>query len=635
MKEQNSLIGIVSAKNQIYHRLLKTAIIFFVLIDLIAGGFWLFEKKYQHKIYPNIFLGDYNLSGKTVEEARQLINQQIDKISQDGINFTYQNNETNIKPIISSIESDLAYRIINFDVDQTLNQAINFGRDNNFFINLKNKITAGLFKKRIILAVNFNQTEIEKILQEKFSNFEQPAQDATIVAGQNSLSGDIQFQINQEKLGKIINYQKSIDELSVELSQLKNQPIKLLTKTQYPTIYARDCLNIEAKANLILNLAPLLFEYDKLNWTIDKSQLADWLILKINTDQDISDKIIISLNQEKVEEFLTKEIAVKINQDPVDAKFEFQNNKVVEFQTSHDGLKLNLIATYINLEYYINNKSEKIDLVIEKQASVINTSNINDFGIKEIIGTGESNFAGSPTNRRHNIKTGANAVNGLLIKPDEEFSLVKSLGKIDKSTGYLQELVIKENKTTPEYGGGLCQIGTTVFRATVDSGLPITMRQNHSYRVSYYEPAGTDATIYDPWPDFKFINDTGHYILIQSRIESDKLFFDFWGTKDGRIVTKTQPTIYNIVKPLPTKIIETLDLPIGKKKCTERAHNGADAYFNYKVTYPNNEIKSKRFSSHYVPWQEICLIGVEKLTIENNTATSTVENNIATSTVAQ
>jgi vancomycin resistance protein YoaR len=210
-------------------------------------------------------------------------------------------------------------------------------------------------------------------------------------------------------------------------------------------------------------------------------------------------------------------------------------------------------------------------------------------------------------------------MNGILIAPGEEFSTIKSLGEISEKTGYLQELVIKGNKTIPEFGGGLCQVGTTMFRVALASGLPITERQNHSYRVSYYEPVGTDATIYDPQPDLRFINDSGYYILIQSRIDGNDLYFDFWGTDDGRVVEQTDPVISNIVTPAPAKIVETTDLKPGEKKCTEHAHNGADVSFNYKVIYPNGEIKERLFKSHYVPWQEVCLIGVKA----TSTATST------------
>ena len=184
--------------------------------------------------------------------------------------------------------------------------------------------------------------------------------------------------------------------------------------------------------------------------------------------------------------------------------------------------------------------------------------------------------------------------------------------EVNEKTGYFQELVIKGNKTIPEYGGGLCQIGTTLFRAALASGLPITSRQNHSYRVVYYEPAGTDAAVYIPNPDVRFINNTNNYILIQVRIQKNLIYFDFWGTKDGRIASTTTPVVYNIVKPTPTKTIETTDLAPGVKKCTEHAHNGADAYFDYTVTYADNSTNTpiqKRFKSHYIPWQEVCLIG--------------------------
>ena len=79
--------------------------------------------------------------------------------------------------------------------------------------------------------------------------------------------------------------------------------------------------------------------------------------------------------------------------------------------------------------------------------------------------------------------------------------------------------------------------------------------------------------------------------------------------KSHCLFPSANPIIYNIARPGPTKLIETLDLPAGEKKCTEHAHNGADAYFDYTVTYPDGEIKEERFSSHYVAWPKLCLVG--------------------------
>jgi len=155
----------------------------------------------------------------------------------------------------------------------------------------------------------------------------------------------------------------------------------------------------------------------------------------------------------------------------------------------------------------------------------------------------------------------------------------------------------------------------------VNSGLPITERRNHSYRVGYYEPAGTDAAIYDPWPDLKFINDTNNYLLLQTRIEGDNLIFDFFGTSDNRRVEITEPVIYNIKTPFSTKYIETENLDPGEKKLLEHAHNGADAYFIRTIIWPeqtNKEVVQETWQAHYVPWQEVYLIGKIPTTTDKN-----------------
>src|SRR4029077_14600178 len=97
-----------------------------------------------------------------------------------------------------------------------------------------------------------------------------------------------------------------------------------------------------------------------------------------------------------------------------------------------------------------------------------------------------------------------------------------------------------------EFGGGLCQVSTTTFRAAMQAGLPITARRNHAYAVKYYSPQGTDATIYPGSADLKFINDTPGAILIWP-YEKDKntLVYDFYGTKDSRQVTLQTPVVYD------------------------------------------------------------------------------------------
>lgn len=132
---------------------------------------------------------------------------------------------------------------------------------------------------------------------------------------------------------------------------------------------------------------------------------------------------------------------------------------------------------------------------------------------------------------------------GVLIPPGEEFSFVDILGEVNEDTGWRPELVIRNNRTEPEYGGGICQVSTTLFRAAVFSGLRITMRQNHSYPVKYYKPIGFDASVYVPMPDMRFINNTPGHILIQGEIDGTELIFRIYGTDDGREVIVEDPVV--------------------------------------------------------------------------------------------
>jgi vancomycin resistance protein YoaR len=224
-------------------------------------------------------------------------------------------------------------------------------------------------------------------------------------------------------------------------------------------------------------------------------------------------------------------IAKKIDRDPVNATLTMKTGKVDVFALSRTGLSLDINLSAEAIITALDSGAVKANLVVTEVEPEITKNSLANLGIVELIAEGRSNFAGSPANRRHNIRVGAARFNGIIIEPRETFSFTKNLGAVDASTGYLPELVIKANETIPEFGGGLCQVSSTAFRAALNAGLPITARKQHAYPVTYYKPYGTDATIYIPNPDLKFVNDTGHHILIQTRIVGNFLYFDFYGTK--------------------------------------------------------------------------------------------------------
>ncbi len=307
---------------------------------------------------------------------------------------------------------------------------------------------------------------------------------------------------------------------------------------------------------------------------IKSNELKGWIEPYVRAYSGKKDLRISS----KLNDYLVQ-LATATDVQPVDAKFEFESdNKAAIFRQSVEGKKFNITKSAASiLNALLENKSSA-QLTVDTVEPAITLERANDLGIKTLIAKGESDFHGSTKARIHNIETGVSKFNGAIVKPGEEFSFNKILGSVDENSGYLPELVIKNGKTIPEYGGGLCQLSTTVFRAAILAGLPITERRSHAYPVKYYNPQGFDATIYPGVSDLKFINDTGGHILIQTKIEGTKLFVEFYGSSNGRQVAMDGPHQY------------------------DQKNSGAmKAYFIRNITSASGEKKDERFDSNYQP----------------------------------
>lgn len=602
------------------NRWLLTWLAVFLLIVMIVVLPMVIKVYYQEKVFPGLKVAGINMGGKDEGQVKALIQARFDKLLQDGLTYKYEDKELVMKGIISGgAEVGSAYEVWVLEKNKTVDRVMNFGRGDDWLKNYANIYKAFFWGKDFQVGFLMDDKKIINVLRDNFGEFEILANDADFDFS------DGEIKMVDENDGEEFDYEKAIEETRACVSGLcLNGRVDLKLRSKKADIAKSDVGHLMEPAKDIINRTPLTLVYKRpeesrlwraqtRKWYVYREDFQKWL--KIKKDKN---EYYIGVDRGVVEDYL-KGLSEEVNEPAVDAKFEIQNGRVIEWQSSLDGYKLNTKKTIDVLENVVRVGGDlSIDLVLSIEKSKITNDNVNDLGIKELLGRGESNFSGSPQNRRHNISVGADSINGILIAPDEEFSLITALGDINAESGYKPELVIKEGRTVPEYGGGLCQIGTTLFRAVVNTGLPVTERRNHSYRVSYYEPAGTDATIYDPWPDFKFMNDTGKHILLQTRVEGDSLVFDFWGTGDGRDVKVSDPVIYNIVKPGEPRELESDDLEPGERKKVESAHSGADAYFDRVIEWPDSSEREKieeRFSSHYVPWREMWLVG--------KTATST------------
>jgi vancomycin resistance protein YoaR len=311
-----------------------------------------------------------------------------------------------------------------------------------------------------------------------------------------------------------------------------------------------------------------------------------------------------------------------INVDPVNAEFNFENGKVKEFHTHSDGKKMDaekihsiLADDAVMLERETASPKEiTITIPVKTIPADITLDKVNNLGIKELVGRGTSLYHGSIANRVFNLTKASAILNGVLIKPGETFSFAKTVGDVSSQTGYKQAYVITNGRTVLGDGGGLCQVSTTLFRAALEAGLPIVERNQHAYRVHYYEedsPPGIDAAVYVPSVDFQFKNDTDHWILIQTvqDQQAERLTFELYGTKDGRQVTMTTPVILS-QSPAPEPLYQDdPTLPAGVVKQVDWAAAGAKVTFSRDVMKDGKIIIHDVFNTNYRPWQAVYLRG--------------------------
>jgi vancomycin resistance protein YoaR len=228
-----------------------------------------------------------------------------------------------------------------------------------------------------------------------------------------------------------------------------------------------------------------------------------------------------------------------------------------------------------------------------------------------LISTGRSTYYHSSPARRVNVANAAAKINGAVVAPGENFSFLGSLGGISPENGFVTGLIISAGRTVDGLGGGVCQVSTTTFRALYQAGMPVVERNQHAYRVGYYEPqVGFEAAVYDPTKDLKFKNDTGGPILVKTFNDNahSTLTVQVWGLPQSRRVSVSPAVITAHTGHPAAKYVPSAELPRGAVKQIDWAADGFDLYITRTIV-DKGKVSTDRTVTNYKPWQAIYEVG--------------------------
>ena len=575
--------------------LLAVAIVIAGVATLVILELWLSDR-----IIPGVYVWDVDVGGLTPGEAEELL----------AASFRYPQDrhpvlryEDQVWPV------DPATFGTRLDVPATVDAAMAVGHQGDLIDRLREQVSVLIDSRLVAPLFAFAPGPGTMFLSQIAQEVNRPLRNATLTLG-----ADLQVQVMPGQAGREVNLESTRQAVAQRIEEIGGGELDLAVRESEPLL--TDLSAVQARVQRILS-APVTLTSPNLGpWTIEPATLAEWLILRPTTGDDGKSTLSVSLDPAHVTR-LAQEISLQVERPPVDAQFWFdlESSTLVPVVESEPGQTLDITTTVALIEGAANGDQRTVALPLVPVRPALATEDAPSLGIVELIGEGVTNFSGSSASRVQNIVVGAAQFDGLLIAPGETFSFNHYLGEVTAEKGYEESIIIWGNTTRADVGGGLCQVSSTAFRAAFWAGLPIAERWAHAFRVSYYEPPiGLDATIYSPDVDLKWVNDTGHYILIQTYVdrENSTLTFHYYGTNPGRTVEMDGPYEENSVPHGPAVYRDDPTLPKGQTKQIEWAKDGLDVTVYRIITENGVEVERETVFSQYRPWQAVYLVGTKE-----------------------
>ncbi|MDV3426765.1 MAG: VanW family protein [Bacillota bacterium] len=408
---------------------------------------------------------------------------------------------------------------------------------------------------------------------------------------------------NVDLSGKSLNDAKSYINSNI-ISKLQDKKITVTASGKTYTLSYKD-LNIKLNEDDTLLKA--------LSYGKDEGIIKKYSLIKGKSSKNF--QLTLNYDQDKVKE-LGNKINNEITKSPKEAEISYIGGEKFQITESQIGYEIDENVLINDIKSKINGNTDEIEVKIEaKVKETVPKKTKQDLEkINTLISTFSTNFATSSSGRATNLKVAAASINGTVLMPGETFSFNNTIGSTTPDKGYKLAPVIINNEHEMGYGGGVCQIATTLYNAILRANLKVTERHHHSLPSSYVK-LGMDATVASPYLDFKFTNSYNSPVYIRGYAANRNIYFNIYsaGTEKKYTYTFTSesttiPASYTIKKD------NTLDE--GKENIIKKASDGHKVKI-YKNTIENNKIIKTEliYSDTYEPVNGTKVIGTKKVTL--------------------
>ena len=572
---------------------LVLVIILAVIVDIGASA---------GRIHPGVTVAGVNVGGKTPAAATTLLQSELAKKADAPVTVTYTAQGKTKSWSVTSSQVGVSY-----DAMAIADQAMKVGRTGGFLSSISGRAVAWFKGVALPATATADPKKLAALTDKIASGVEVDARDATL-----------------EVSGVVVTPQPAADGIAVERARLQadllrtfasqDRTVVLRTLVAKPKISDSTAQSVKLTVDKMIS-GPVIVTHGKDAWTLSAAELGKALKFVTVEATGVAGTpsgwtLAPTFSSSQLSKILAPKLGSALGNLPKDARFVTSNGSVT-IVPSRDGVgpDVDVLAKTLATTLKDPSRPREAALLTTTTPPQLTTEKAQAMGVRERISTFTTEYSGGAGNaaRINNIHTLGSALDGKLVPPGGTFSFNGYIGERTAAKGYQEANAIVKGKLVPQLGGGICQVGTTMFNTVFFSGMPVLERQNHSFFISHY-PTGRDATVSWGGPDLRWKNVTSGWMLISVSYTDTSITISLYGTDPGYDVTYTTGPFTNI-KPYPTEKVVDPTLQPGISVYTDGGVDGKSVVVKRVVKKGSTVVRSDEFTSNYSPKIAVVRVG--------------------------
>jgi vancomycin resistance protein YoaR len=560
------------------------------------------------RIAGGVRIAGIDVGGMTTKEAERTLREKADSLAAVPVTFRVGQHAWRLQPRRLGIQVDWAAA-----VDAVRRQGQGFGPLRGF-----RRLDLRFFGADVAPPTQVYDAALRYWLDRIERTVNSPHRDAAIV-----LHG-LTPAIVPSRTGQVLDRHAATATIVRALASLDREPVGLPVAVDSPKVTANDLTVPAAQVKTALS-SPVHLTLGTTRWNLRPPRIARLLQLPADGRRDLR------ISGTGASAWFTA-LSKRVDQEPKNATWAIASSGRVRVVPDEAGYLLDVphSATAILHAALVTDPTlRSAKLVVEQHQADRTTKDAKAMQIRGLVASYQTIYGGDP-NRIHNVQLVSHLVDGHVIAPGAVFSFNQTTGARTADKGFKEAPVIINGELQTGLGGGVCQVSTTVFNAAYEAGLPIVARTNHALYISHY-PQGRDATVNYPDVDLKFVNDTGHWLLLRTFVGSSSLTVALYGTPiHRRVVSETAPLL--VSGPTPTKRLPDPTLFVGQKEVEETGTPPQKTSVHRRVYSASGKLLYDTvFYSSYVGEPTVIRVGT-KPKPETTTTTTTTTTTATTTT---